>query len=34
MLAGFASLLWALYLVLGTAIAAVGVSWRQSERRS
>jgi hypothetical protein len=34
MLAGFTSLLWALYLALGTAIAAVGVSWWQSEHRS
>src|SRR6202158_1510068 len=28
--AGFTSLLWAFYLVLGTVIAAVGASWRRS----
>ena len=31
MLAGFISLLWALYLTLGTAIAALGVAWLRYE---
>ena len=30
MFAGFTSLLWAFYLVLGTVIAAVGAAWRRS----
>jgi hypothetical protein len=31
MMAGFTSLLWALYLVLGTATAALGLTWWRSE---
>ena len=31
MLAGFVSLLWAFYVALGTAIVALGVTWRRSE---
>jgi len=34
MLAGFGSLAWAAYLVLGTSIVAVGVAWRSASRRS
>jgi hypothetical protein len=30
MFAGFTSLLWAFYLVLGTAIVGVGVAWRRT----
>lgn len=32
MLAGAASLLWAVYLALGTGISAVGVTWLRNER--
>jgi hypothetical protein len=33
-LAGLGSLAWALYLVLGTCIAAIGVAWWRSSRRA